>query len=489
MSAAQHNTPLPLAAKDFKGNYAENGNGNGEGTSTSYANFEHEITSIFVASMVRENGECRWSPSDYDWAVFNEDAGHWTLDKHYCKRRIATVANGVILAMDSPRRVQTARQKLRHHVLSSALEWAKDYLHLPYAHEWNPSNDLLGVKSGVVDLRTGKPRKARRGEYIKRHLDYDPEFADTPHFDGYLKHLANGDAKTERWLLRFLGYCLTGETQEDVLLFLLGAAGTGKSTFTGLLTALTEGYGMTLDSAKLASAKNEPHSEWLAQIQGKRVVVANETEPGKRWHTARINPIVTGSVDKVRANLMHKDSFEFNPTCKLIVTANHAPSFRSGDGFARRVRVLPCDRQPAKPIANFLEKLLAEKQAILGKLIREASAYYAEGMTEEPKAMQLKTESYIADQDTIAKFMGECVAFAPNGYLGVKDLAAKYKDWCIGEDVRYCKKDLREYLEGLPNVRCVKHSPAGGTAEHWKGLALAEQGAPSPSADFDDEEL
>ena len=111
--------------------------------------------------------------------------------------------------------------------------------------EFDNHNHLLGVKSGVVDLRSGvvdlrsgEVRSAKPEEYTSQYIDYDPENQKTPNFDSLIRHICQGDAQVRNWLMRFLGYCLTGETREEVLLFLCGKPGTGKTT---VLECIKEG--------------------------------------------------------------------------------------------------------------------------------------------------------------------------------------------------------------------------------------------------------
>ena len=67
---------------------------------------------------------------------------------------------------------------------------------------------------------------------------------------------------------------------------------------------------------------------------GARLVVAQETQKGRRWDETKIKALTGG--DKVTARFMRQDFFDFVPTFKLFIAGNHKPRLSSVDEAIRR---------------------------------------------------------------------------------------------------------------------------------------------------------
>ena len=79
---------------------------------------------------------------------------------------------------------------------------------------------LLGVKNGVIDLRTGVLRQ-RVKEDMLCHLvnaKYDPS-VDTKWFDDLVLSIMADDEDMASFLQTFLGYCITGENKDEIFTF------------------------------------------------------------------------------------------------------------------------------------------------------------------------------------------------------------------------------------------------------------------------------
>ena len=132
------------------------------------------------------------------------------------------------------------------------------------------------------------------------------------------------------------------------------------------------------------------HPAWLADLRGRRVVVADEMPRGKRWNTARVKKLVSG--EPIRARLMHRDFFEFKPTAQVIVAGNHAPQQSSADtGLESRLRVVRAERQPEVEDVRLLDKLKPEH--VLSWLLEGAAQYHVEGLRPTPASVAASTRA------------------------------------------------------------------------------------------------
>ena len=82
------------------------------------------------------------------------------------------------------------------------------------------------------------------------------------------------------------------------------------------------------------ASNTERHPTDLAKLRGARLVVAQETQKGRRWDETKIKALTGG--DRITARFMRQDFFDFAPTFKLFIAGNHKPRLGSVDEAMRR---------------------------------------------------------------------------------------------------------------------------------------------------------
>jgi putative DNA primase/helicase len=97
---------------------------------------------------------------------------------------------------------------------------------------------LFNCENGAIDLRTGIIRPHRKADLLTKlaPVRYDP-IARSESWERFLEDVAGGDAELCEFLQRAAGYSLTGSVREEVLFFIHGPGGSGKSTFLEALKA------------------------------------------------------------------------------------------------------------------------------------------------------------------------------------------------------------------------------------------------------------
>ena len=97
---------------------------------------------------------------------------------------------------------------------------------------WDSEPLLLGVKNGVIDLRSGRLRAGRQSDRIMSHTDveFDPS-AKCPRWEKFLNEVFGNDYELIGWIQKVIGYCLTASIEEQVIFLCHGTGANGKSTF------------------------------------------------------------------------------------------------------------------------------------------------------------------------------------------------------------------------------------------------------------------
>jgi Family of unknown function (DUF5906) len=186
------------------------------------------------------------------------------------------------------------------------------------------------MTAATFDLRTGIGRPPSPKDMITKKGGCTCAPAGTPHplWSAFLERVAP-DPELRTFLKRWCGYSMTGATTEHKFCFAYGTGANGKSTFINTIMGILGDYATVADVGTFIASNTERHPTDVAKLHGFRLVVAQETEKGRRWDEAKIKSMTGG--DKMTARFMRCDFFDFTPKFKLWITGNHKPRLDNVD--------------------------------------------------------------------------------------------------------------------------------------------------------------
>ncbi|MGO9976814.1 MAG: phage/plasmid primase, P4 family [Solirubrobacteraceae bacterium] len=246
---------------------------------------------------------------------------------------------------------------------------------------------LLNVLNGTLDRRTGDLREHRRDDLLTKlaPVNYDKQAA-SPLWSSFIAEITGGDGDFTAFLQRAVGYTLTGDVGEEVLFFAHGPAATGKSTFLEALKATLGGeYAVAADFEAFLKRRNDYgiRSD-IARLAGARLVLGTEVDDGKQLAEGLVKQLTGG--DTVTARFMYRDYFEFRPSFKLWLAANHRPRVNADDeAMWRRILQLPFTQVvPSERRDPELKRMLttdpAVRSAILAWAVEGSIEWAARGL-------------------------------------------------------------------------------------------------------------
>lgn len=288
---------------------------------------------------------------------------------------------------------------------------------------------VLNVANGTLELRTGRLVSHDPRRLITKLADvtYDPN-ADAPRWQAFLEQILP-DVELREFAARWFGHCLTGDVSEHKVVFGVGAGANGKSTMLNALAAMMGDYAAQAAPDLLMRRRDDPHPTGLADLHGRRLILATETAQGRQLDEALVKRLTGG--DRIRARHMHKDFFEFEPTHKLVVATNHRPDVTGTDhGIWRRIRLVPFSVVIADEHQDHHldDKLRAEAAGILRWAVDGCRRWHTTGLT-EPTAVVSATADYRAEMDVLGEFISDCCFLADGISARSTDLYDAYTTW------------------------------------------------------------
>ena len=347
---------------------------------------------------------------------------------------------------------------------------------------------LLNTPGGVYDLREGIKglREHRAEDLITKMTSVSPSLKGKEKWLKSINTIFGGNQELIDYVQEMCGLALFGKVYVESCIIAYGEGGNGKSTFfNSISNVLGDYYGSIASDVLTTSIKRDKQAD-LAELRGKRLVIAAETKAGDRLDESTIKRMC--STDKINACKKYKDPFDFTPSHTLVIYTNNLPKVATvDDGTWRRIIVIPFKHKfiGKEDIKNYAEVLVEEAgEYILYWLIEGAKKAYDHGFhIEPPEEVVEAVEGYKEQSDTVALFIDEkCDASDPNATCPSGELYAKYRNYCfqVGEPAK-STTDFYAILKknGFKKVE-MKHR------YFIKGLSLLPIDLSSASEDFGD---
>lgn len=333
--------------------------------------------------------------------------------------------------------------------MDPAFTLAQSFLQLP-DDVWDRDPDLLGVRNGVVDLRSGELLAASPKYRITRTtgVNYDPD-AICPLFDKFLAQM-QPDQDIQRFLQTLIGYSATGHAREQKIYIFIGAGANGKGTFISVVMKALGNYSAKTHTGMLAQQSPDRPRNDLAALAGVRMVSMSETSTHLKLDEGNLKAITGG--DLLSARFLNREFFQFLAIFTPILDTNNMPRLgETGTAMRRRVKIVPWDVTipKHKRDEHLRERLLDELPGILAWIVRGATRYLEAGLR-EPQRVVDESRAVMASCDPVGRWLEECAVSDQQARTRSSDLYQNYRVWASreGEIAMPSLKDFAEKLKG-----------------------------------------
>jgi putative DNA primase/helicase len=303
--------------------------------------------------------------------------------------------------------------------------------------EWDNNPLLLGVKNGVVDLKTGQLNAGRPDLHITKRtkVDYVPGLINH-RWETFLNEATSGDKEFQDWLQKAVGYTLTGLTNQDVAFLVYGPPGSGKNTFVEtVLEALGRvEYAWTLDPNVLAlgDRPNSTDEYHMAKLIGRRMIWVDELPENERIKENQIKKLTGSGI--IQGRNPGEQPIQFTSSGKLWISTNHRPII-TDDAMWRRLRPIPLMNKPERPDPS-LKTYLADPEGGLSAVLAwavEGSMKYLNSSAIDPlgwcTVVKDAHDGYRKNEDRIGSFLEEETVPAEGVNTKLTQIYGLYKGW------------------------------------------------------------
>lgn len=414
------------------------------------------------------------------WLVWNGKVWEWDAGNKVASLAKLAVRNIYHEAGDEPE--EKRRKEIASHAaksefdprLTGMINLAQSELGIPIKlNELDTNLWLFNCLNGTIDLRSGRlmPHRKEDLNTILVPVEYNPN-AKCGVWMRFLERVTGGDTELIAYLQRAVGYSLTGDTKSQIMFFLYGLGSNGKSTFITTIRKLTGGYGAKANTSLfMTKDKNSGGpSEDLANLQGKRFVMASEIEDGRRLAVVLIKEMTGGEL--IRADRKYEHEIEFQPQHKIWLVGNHKPVITDTTlSIWRRVKLIPFTVTiGSKEIDPDLPAKLEDAlPGILAWAVEGCLQWQKHGLG-EPRAVSNATSDYRHEQDILGDFIDDYCLLRPTAAVSKRELKTAYEEWCNHSGSQpISQKTMRARLI----ERGITEGKSGGT-RYWKGVALLQ---------------
>ncbi len=293
---------------------------------------------------------------------------------------------------------------------------------------------LLNTPAGTYDLRYGLDglRTHRTEDFISKVCMTSPNSDNKELWLDAVNEFFCKDTELIEYVHRCVGLACIGKVHQEALMIAYGEGRNGKSTFWNSISRVLGNYSGSISSDALTVGCKRNVKPEMAELKGKRLVMAAELEEGVRLSTSMLKHLC--STDEVTAEKKYQSPFSFIPTHTLVLYTNHLPRVGANDeGTWRRLIVIPFNAKidAKQDVKNYTDYLLEKCAGAILKWVIEGAKKVidADYKLTKPKAVEDAIGIYRQNNDWLSKFFDEMCVIGDAYDQKSSQLYLEYRAW------------------------------------------------------------
>lgn len=280
-----------------------------------------------------------------------------------------------------------------------------------------------------------------------------------------------GDAELIEYVQKVIGLAAIGKVYEEFIIIAYGDGANGKSTFWNTIARVLGTYSGKISSDILTMGNKVNAQPEMAELKGKRLIIASEMQEGVRLNTAMVKQLC--STDEIQACKKYKDPFHFVPSHQVVLYTNHLPKVGANDdGIWRRLKVIPFNAKIKgnSDIKNYADYLYEKCGSAIMKWIIEGAEKVSKSdhKVDDPKCVRDAVAAYREDNDWLGHFIADCCDVGDGLTEKSGEFYQQYRAYCIqsGEYTR----STTDFYAAVEKAGYVRRKSNNGTLVY--GLSL-----------------
>lgn len=295
---------------------------------------------------------------------------------------------------------------------------------------------LINTPEATIDMTQGMEGKKEHDplDLITKMTACSPTEVGKSIWEDALNTFFLGDKELIDYVQKTIGVAAIGKVFQEHMIIAYGGGANGKSTFWNTIFRVLGDYAGKISAEALTMNCKRNVKPEMAELKGKRLIIASEMEEGMRLNTATVKQLC--STDEIQAEKKYKDPFSFVPSHTLVLYTNHLPKVGANDdGIWRRLVVIPFNAKitGASDIKNYADYLFENAGGyVMSWIIEGAKKAIEENYKfKEPKAVQEAIEAYREDNDWLGQFIEEHCEIDPSSEVKSGELYQCYRAACL----------------------------------------------------------
>ena len=282
-----------------------------------------------------------------------------------------------------------------------------------------------------------------------------------------------GDQELIEYVQMVIGLAAIGKVYEEFIIIAYGDGANGKSTFWNTIARVLGTYSGKISSDILTMGNKVNAQPEMAELKGKRLIIASEMQEGVRLNTAMVKQLC--STDEIQACKKYKDPFHFSPAHQVVLYTNHLPRVGANDdGIWRRLKVIPFNAKIKgnSDIKNYADYLFDNAGPAIMKWVIEGAEKVSKAnhKVNDPKVVRDAVAAYREDNDWLGHFIAECCEVDDSFEEKSGEFYQQYRAYCIqnGEYIR----STTDFYAAIDKAGFYRHKTNKGVMVHGVKLKM-----------------
>lgn len=355
----------------------------------------------------------------------------------------------------------------------SALNTAKPMI-LLNINDLDQDPYLLNTPSATYDLRTGLSHPHDPADLITKMTECDPSSDGAGLWNDAVSLFFDYNDELVRYVQEVVGLAAIGRVYLEHMIIAYGDGANGKSTFWNAIFRVLGNYAGKLSADALTMSCKRNVKPEMAEMKGKRLIIASEMSEGVRLNTAMVKQLC--ATDEIYAEKKYKAPFSFDPSHTLVLYTNHLPKIgASDDGIWRRLIVIPFNAKitGSSDIKNYADYLVKKAGGAILSWIMDGAKRIIEKdfKTALPGPVNDAILKYREENDWMGHFLEECCEVGNGLFEKSGELYQAYRAYAL-RNGEYTRSTTDFYTE-LVNRGFVRQKSR--TGNKILGVKLKEE--------------